>query len=216
MGLEAERVWVVVGPWVGGPVIEPGGEDPDQRKPRFLTERLPRTRWGWPGAGVLTRLRWQVRTLNLTAAGTELGSQSASAHAPALTPSPTACRPGPSSELAEAPWRSPGGVLWPLSPWGAGAGGADMGGVQDSQLSCPPPHARLPLWPLGAPPAWSILWPPEATGAAHAFPLRTCVFTFLPQTASFSSPAPPASRAFIRACVCFSCVGFEMISLNKV
>lgn len=75
------------------------------------------------------------------------------------------------------------------------------------------PHGPWAPPPL---PARPILWPPEATGAGHAFPLGTRVFTFLPQTASRSSPVPSASRAFIRPCVCFSCVGFEMISLNKV
>ena len=174
---------------------------------------MPRTLWGGPGAGVLA-------CLCLVSGNPESHSSSAQSWdlralpelAPALAPPPTASRSGLSSEKAEAPWRSPGGVPWPLSTQGWGA---DLGWVL-SRLSHPLAHTRLPVWPLGAPPAGPILWPPEATGAGHAFPLHTCVFMFLPQTASCSSPAPPASRAFIRACVCFSCVGFEMISLNKV
>lgn len=81
-------------------------------------------------------------------------------------------RPGVSGQgpLASSPW------------WGRG-----MCWVQDACLPSPyQTHGPgVPLLP--GPP-----WPPEAAGARHAFPLRTRVFTFLPQT------GPPASRAFIR------------------
>lgn len=67
----------------------------------------------------------------------------------------------------------------------------------------------------GCPSCQVTLLPPKASGGGCEFPLSTVMF--------MSCPSGPmlllgtlASRAFIRACVCFSCVGFEMISLNKV
>lgn len=89
--------------------------------------------------------------------------------------------------------------------------GSGRHSVQGSHLPYPPCQTRS-LW---VPSCQAILWP-QGLGCDHTFPLCTRVFMFLPQMASRASPAPLASRAFIRVGVCFSCVGFEMISLNKV
>lgn len=89
--------------------------------------------------------------------------------------------------------------------------GSDRHSVQGSRLPELPCQTRCP-W---VPSCQAILWP-QGPGCDHTFPLCTRVFMFLPQMALCASPALPASRAFIRAAVCFSCVGFEMISLNKV
>lgn len=56
---------------------------------------------------------------------------------------------------------------------------------------------------------------PKASEGGCKFLLSTLVFLPCP-SGSTLFPGTLASQAFIRVCVCFSCVGFEMISLNKV
>lgn len=123
----------------------------------------------------------------------------------------------PSTERALLTQRLPGPTHRTLPP---DSGSWVLSPTQGLVRAFPPLSASLTL---DTHPAWTklelycqVAWlPAQTSGVGCKFLLSTLVFMSCPSGPTLF-PGTLTSRAFIRVCVCFSCVGFEMISLNKV
>lgn len=107
---------------------------------------------------------------------------------------------GLSSEVTDAPWgvwAGPSGLVYLVGPWHVlGAGRLPPLTLPDSR-------------PRGAPPPRPSLAPRGRRSPPRFPPAHACVYVSAPD-------GPAGFQGIYQACVCFSCVGFEMISLNKI